>query len=61
MFTQTVVHSRGQSRSSDHECTRGEYCDVFLTFGTCNNEAGSATLGYRLRHPGRRQPDAKVF
>jgi hypothetical protein len=38
-----------------------EYCDMFLTLGTCTMRAGTAEWEYRERYPNRRHPDCNLF
>lgn len=41
--------------------TRDEYCDMFLTLGTCHSRAGTAAWEYALLYPGRRHPVTNAF
>lgn len=46
------------------EHTHDEYCEMILTPGTCNSQAGTVAGEYALRalrYPARRHPDENVF
>jgi hypothetical protein len=43
------------------EYTRDEYCDMFLTLGTCHSRTGTAVWEYALLYLGRRHPVSDVF
>jgi len=41
--------------------TSGEYCDILLILGQCNNQAGAAARRYVEYYPHRRHPNANVI
>jgi hypothetical protein len=43
------------------EYTHNEYCNMLLTLGTCNNQAGTAAWENIQHYPGYCHPDATCF
>jgi hypothetical protein len=43
------------------EYTHNKYCNMLLTLGACNSQAGTSAREYGLCYPGRHHPDANVF
>jgi hypothetical protein len=61
IFVTTILSVVRCTHGRSWQWSNDEYCDMFLTLGTCSSRAGTAALEYVLLCPGWRHPDANVF